>query len=299
MAASVTTGPIGHVAASAKAEPSPVHPADNIAGPHIVPPEPAGLSAPAASTPALTAALPLATPVQIAVQVQSQRTEQREAGAVRRSADGSQQTPGPKTAPAFPAAGTAPAAGMVATGQPGLEASALNTATPRLEALSAGAGPSEFAVASSGHSGAAPATGAAPPPGSPHAASVAAQIGQALLNSAKETTLVQLQPEELGKVALTLRGDERGMTVHIAAERSETLDLMRRNVDELSAELQDMGYESLSFEFGGDPGGADDPAPSAPDTAAAEPLLIADDDPDSHIAQNRPRPARGELDIRL
>jgi flagellar hook-length control protein FliK len=35
----------------------------------------------------------------------------------------------------------------------------------------------------------------------------------------------------------------------VIAERGETAELLRRNIEQLANELKDMGYENLSFEF--------------------------------------------------
>lgn len=61
---------------------------------------------------------------------------------------------------------------------------------------------------------------------------------------------VSLSPEELGRVRLSLQAAEGGMIVQIAAERSETLDLIRRNIDLLAQDLRDQGYAELRFAFG-------------------------------------------------
>lgn len=80
---------------------------------------------------------------------------------------------------------------------------------------------------------------------------VSQQIGQALLGPTPSETIVRLEPEELGRVTLGLRGDERAMTLLINADRPETLELIRRNIQDLASELADLGYHDLSFEFGG------------------------------------------------
>ncbi|EEX09371.1 putative flagellar hook-length control protein [Ruegeria lacuscaerulensis ITI-1157] len=61
---------------------------------------------------------------------------------------------------------------------------------------------------------------------------------------------IALNPEELGKVSIVLTGREDGLHLVLSAERPETLDLMRRHIGILSAELQDMGFADLSFDLG-------------------------------------------------
>ncbi len=61
---------------------------------------------------------------------------------------------------------------------------------------------------------------------------------------------IALNPEELGRVSIVLNGRDDGFYVTIAAERPETLDLMRRHIAVLNAEFQKLGYGDLSFDLG-------------------------------------------------
>ncbi|MFW2545327.1 flagellar hook-length control protein FliK [Primorskyibacter sp. 2E107] len=61
---------------------------------------------------------------------------------------------------------------------------------------------------------------------------------------------VRLSPEELGHVRMHMTPGEQGMTVHIQADRPETLDLLRRNIDQLARDLAEAGYETANFSFG-------------------------------------------------
>ncbi|MDA7964565.1 flagellar hook-length control protein FliK [Ruegeria sp.] len=61
---------------------------------------------------------------------------------------------------------------------------------------------------------------------------------------------IALSPEELGRVSITLNGREDGLHLTIAAERPETLDLMRRHIAVLTEEFQKLGYGDLSFDLG-------------------------------------------------
>ncbi len=69
-----------------------------------------------------------------------------------------------------------------------------------------------------------------------------------------------LSPEELGKVKLTLSAGHGTMTLTVTAERPETLDLLRRNIDMLAEDFRDLGYDSLNFSFGHE--GSRQPAPT-------------------------------------
>ena len=78
----------------------------------------------------------------------------------------------------------------------------------------------------------------------------AAQISDAAKQLPDGPIEISLSPEELGKVKLTFQVSEAGaMNVVVAAERPETLELLRRNADTLLQDFQDLGYSQSSFEF--------------------------------------------------
>ncbi len=58
-----------------------------------------------------------------------------------------------------------------------------------------------------------------------------------------------LNPEELGRVRMGITGVDGAITVSILAERAETLDLMRKHMDQLAQEFRDIGYSDVSFAF--------------------------------------------------
>ncbi len=78
---------------------------------------------------------------------------------------------------------------------------------------------------------------------------VAHQIAAAVQSASGNLVEITLKPAELGPVRLSLASTEMGVTVHVMAERPETLDLMRRNIQELAAEFRDIGYEQADFRF--------------------------------------------------
>ncbi|MCR9127613.1 MAG: flagellar hook-length control protein FliK [Rhodobacteraceae bacterium] len=67
---------------------------------------------------------------------------------------------------------------------------------------------------------------------------------------------VALNPEELGKVQMRVTPQDGAIIVSITVERPETLDLMRRHIDQLAQEYRQMGYDTASFSFR--QGGSDD-----------------------------------------
>ncbi|WBU63430.1 flagellar hook-length control protein FliK [Paracoccus aerodenitrificans] len=60
---------------------------------------------------------------------------------------------------------------------------------------------------------------------------------------------VILSPDELGHVTFSITQADGNLAITITAERSETLLLLRRNVDQLQSELMSLGQESASFNF--------------------------------------------------
>lgn len=110
-----------------------------------------------------------------------------------------------------------------------------------------------------------------------------------------------LAPEELGRVRLVLHTGAGGVSVHVMADRPETLDLMRRNVAELAGELEAMGFADASFAFGGD-AQQDRPAPMQPPAPAASLALPGIGGPFHSLPPAVASPARtsaGGLDLRL
>ena len=56
---------------------------------------------------------------------------------------------------------------------------------------------------------------------------------------------------------MSVRTEDGAVTVQIIAERADTLDLMRRHIDQLGQTFRAMGYDTISFSFGaGDENGA-------------------------------------------
>ncbi len=107
---------------------------------------------------------------------------------------------------------------------------------------------------------------------------------------------IALNPEELGRVSITLNGREDGFHLTIVAERPETLDLMRRHIAILSAEFEKLGYGDLSLDLNmsGDSAQHGDPSESDPSSETVEMTRESD-----HEAPTLPTgPDRG-LDMRL
>ncbi len=84
----------------------------------------------------------------------------------------------------------------------------------------------------------------------PNARPVITQLVQAARSAIDGMVEVKLSPEELGRVRLAMTTAESGMTVLVTAERPETLDLIRRNIDIFAADLTEQGFTDLNFSFG-------------------------------------------------
>jgi flagellar hook-length control protein FliK len=133
----------------------------------------------------------------------------------------------------------------------------------------------------------------------PSAITVGQQIVAAIAQFPDRPVELTLAPEELGKVSLTLASQDSGMSVHVRADRPETLDLMRRHIDQLARDFRDLGLGDVAFSFSG---GQRDPGPGrqVPDTpvrVGPEPAALL---PAS--ATHTPRraaPSDAGLDLRL
>ncbi|MEO1139469.1 MAG: flagellar hook-length control protein FliK [Pseudomonadota bacterium] len=76
------------------------------------------------------------------------------------------------------------------------------------------------------------------------------QLTGAMRSATDRAADLVLNPAELGRVRISLSTAETGVVVSIVADRPETLDLMRRHIDQLAQEFRDIGYGSAEFAFG-------------------------------------------------
>lgn len=107
------------------------------------------------------------------------------------------------------------------------------------------------AIASVERSIAAPQTATAAPTtaGPETARHVANQIAVAIKAEPGRATEIALNPPELGRVKLSMKAVDGVITLNVAAERQETIDLMRRHIDTLAQEFKSLGYNDISFSF--------------------------------------------------
>lgn len=98
-----------------------------------------------------------------------------------------------------------------------------------------------------------PAFPVLPTPGSATPHPVAVQAAAAVFHSvsAGETaTELTLSPEDLGKIRFEIISSDDKLTVRMFVERPDTLDLVRRQGDQLLAELRQAGFTQASLSFG-------------------------------------------------
>lgn len=84
---------------------------------------------------------------------------------------------------------------------------------------------------------------------------VSPQIADAIRQTRDGQVEISLSPEELGRVKLVINGNESSVSVSIQSERPETLDLIRRHINQLHRELLELGYAEISFNFDQEKGG--------------------------------------------
>lgn len=83
----------------------------------------------------------------------------------------------------------------------------------------------------------------------PQPVPAATQVAQSIAAADKSSIEVRLSPDELGTVRLVMSPRESGITVAVYAERSETLELLKLDSEELEADLASMGFSDSNLEF--------------------------------------------------
>jgi len=110
----------------------------------------------------------------------------------------------------------------------------------------------------------------APRIGPSHQQVVMSQVIDALVRNNGNSVDISLEPAELGRVRLSLHLSQETMTVHVLADRAETLDLMRKNSAVLHAELVDLGFQDVSFSFSDNRKRQNAPNPNPPTVELTE-----------------------------
>ncbi len=99
----------------------------------------------------------------------------------------------------------------------------------------------------------------------------ASQAVEVFVRQPNRTVEVSLRPEELGRVRLALTTSETGVVISVTSERPETLDLMRRHIDQLAQEFARLGYQEMDFQFGEEASGEEGKSTTTESKTAAQP----------------------------
>lgn len=76
------------------------------------------------------------------------------------------------------------------------------------------------------------------------------QVAELLHNRPDAPVEITMNPEELGRVRISLTQADGGLTITVQAEQAHTLDLFRRHADQLQQELMQLGYGGATLDFG-------------------------------------------------
>ncbi|MGB7319757.1 MAG: flagellar hook-length control protein FliK, partial [Planktotalea sp.] len=106
---------------------------------------------------------------------------------------------------------------------------------------------------------------------------------------------VALAPEELGRLSIKLDNTAQGALFTLSAERGETQELIRRQLEQLQEQFRAMGFENAQFAFDGQGQAFGDPHNQEFEDSAA--LTTANKSPAS--VETRKFIAAGGLDIRI
>ena len=96
------------------------------------------------------------------------------------------------------------------------------------------------------------------------------QLLDASVRAIERPVDLHLNPEELGRVRISMTMSDGVITMTVLAERSETLDLMRRHSDQLAQELRQLGYGTINFSFGQREGGKDERTDGQPSESLSD-----------------------------
>jgi len=124
---------------------------------------------------------------------------------------------------------------------------------------------------------------------------VAQQVMAGIKATPEKTADIFLSPAELGRVRISLQSGDAGIVVSIMADRPETLDLLRRNVELLAQDFHDIGYGSAEFSFGQEQGAGTQTSDHRAGTPSAGTARDLNEPAD--IVQNVPAPAPNTIKL--
>ena len=123
---------------------------------------------------------------------------------------------------------------------------------------------------------------------------ISTQLPHLLSKADSQKIELRLDPPELGRVTIHLNTHDQQVTAHITADRVETVDLMRRHADILTATLAKAGFSesNLSFQQGGR-------HENEHNFKQIQNLSVTSESSDASEVQTEPIGTDGRLDIRL
>ncbi len=125
---------------------------------------------------------------------------------------------------------------------------------------------------------------------------IARQLTEKAQNAQTRMVELSLSPQELGRVRMSLATNNEAIVVTIATERPETLALMRRHIDQLAQDFQNIGYSNVSFSF--ESQGGNDKEQHQDRSAPFLSTEAAESPPPEKPSSQQPAPRSG-LDIRI
>ena len=78
---------------------------------------------------------------------------------------------------------------------------------------------------------------------------VTAQIAEIVRQQPERPVELTLSPEELGRLRMSFQSEGSAMHVILSFERPDTLELMRRHIDQLAQDMRALGMSDVSFTF--------------------------------------------------
>lgn len=106
---------------------------------------------------------------------------------------------------------------------------------------------------------------------------------------------VTLKPEDLGRLTVKIEPTANGTQIIFTAERAETQDLMRRQIDMLQQQFKNLGHENLTFSFSSN---EHDARNTPPQGQGDEPRNTTHSEEDTIVSSNT-QSISGGLDIRI
>jgi len=86
-------------------------------------------------------------------------------------------------------------------------------------------------------------------PPAPVATQISEQLPHLLKKTEKQSVELRLDPPELGRVTIHLTTHDQQISAHVVADRVDTVDLMRRHAELLTATLARAGFAQADLSF--------------------------------------------------